>query len=217
MKGNRLITFIINGNNTNLEDETFMPYDFKLNMNTNIINQIQKIHHIQTQTYIPDLTFYLNTLFTPQYIQYIRSKKEQQQYQQRSLIIRLNKGELCDYDAYSAFVYHINYFNPPKPLPENDILLTKDIPLKTHSTGLLEFISYYYFNKNPYRLTIEEKRQLNNLEINVCGLVTNICVIATCIGGLNQFRDFFIIDDIKYSRSGINIINKRSVDRYIIQ
>ena len=87
------------------------------------------------------------------------------------VIVRLNKGETCNFDAYSAFVYHVDY-------PNNkirDVLDDSKFNYSKVTTGLQEFISKYYGN--------------NDLRIDVCGLVTNICVVNTCIAAYKLFKE----------------------------
>lgn len=120
-----------------------------------------------------------------------------------AIIVRLNKGELCNFDAYGAFLYHIEYtpessttlnktqhtrkvddYNSKfeyKGIGEKDILsdLTGIDDLSKISTGLGEFILKYYNNSLP-----------DNMVIDVCGLVTNICVVNSCIGGIKFFENY---------------------------
>jgi nicotinamidase-related amidase len=120
-------------------------------------------------------------------------------FKTKPYIIRINKGELCNFDAYGAFAYHVSYKEEEKKLQEIDIihnpkLLSKPINWKYLSTGLAEFLisKDYLHNK----LTNIE------LDIDVCGLVTNICVVSTCITGCKVFKalDF---DNYKF-----NILNE---------
>ena len=103
------------------------------------------------------------------------------------VIVRLNKGELCNFDAYGAFLYHIEYIQSTKisnyntkrafnPELSIDILNQEIKQPQRLTTGLAEFINKFYDS------------QLNNVVIDVCGLVTNICVVNTCIGGVKMFN-----------------------------
>lgn len=104
-------------------------------------------------------------------------------------IIRLNKGELCNFDANGAFYYHVEYkqptdpkspMDPKSPLEPNDILDQVSGPehdVSKLSTGLAESLIKQYTARNK-----------NKIEIDVCGLVTNICVVKTCITGMNIFK-----------------------------
>ena len=116
----------------------------------------------------------------------------------QAAIVRLNKGELCNFDAYGAFLYHIQYIDDSKlgrqvhkydtshefnPSGESNILYDleangiKDIT--RISTGLGEFLLKYYDNNFS-----------TDMVIDVCGLVTNICVVNSCIGGIKFFENY---------------------------
>jgi nicotinamidase-related amidase len=99
-------------------------------------------------------------------------------------VIRLNKGELCNFDANGAFYYHVEYAETgdKSPLREHDILkkenshrFTKNITQL--STGLAESLKIRADNLFKTRM-----------DIDVCGLVTNICVAKTCITGVEMFK-----------------------------
>lgn len=85
--------------------------------------------------------------------------------------IQLAKGQRCDYEAFSAFNYHVKLID--KGSDEN---------LKAEeqfSTGLMEFI-------------IEQIGTEKVVNITVCGLVGNICVMNTVHQGLamlEKYRD----------------------------
>ena len=92
--------------------------------------------------------------------------------------IELVKGQLCSYESYSAFNYHLKLeksenktnnglvkYSSRYIIPEYE----KDKKLKDLSTGLFEYI-----------LNTTKK----NIEITVCGLVGEICVINTIVEGL---------------------------------
>ena len=103
-------------------------------------------------------------------------------------IIRVNKGELCNFDAYGAFAYHVSYEESQedkKVLKEVDIVhnpkINTTIDWSKLSTGLGEFL----INPDNYI----NKENFNYLEIDVCGLVTNICVASTCITGCKIFEN----------------------------
>jgi nicotinamidase-related amidase len=87
-------------------------------------------------------------------------------------IIGLTKGEYCDYEAYSAFNYH---------LQNNRIPLT---PQEKYSTGLWEYILITY-KKKPNNINIP-------IIINVCGLVTNFCVKDTAKEGLKMWENVYV-------------------------
>lgn len=77
----------------------------------------------------------------------------------KQIIIEMEKGMICDMDANSAFVYHVDYSNGGA-----QEIATK----KEYSTGLLELLIKIGGNK---------------LNIYNCGLVGNICVIQSAIHG----------------------------------
>lgn len=84
------------------------------------------------------------------------------------IIAHLEKGEYCNFDAYSAFNYHVSYDN------------NKEFDIGTHinnSTGLLEFL-----------LLGEVLRGKSKIQIDVCGLVGNICVSNTTLHGCSLIR-----------------------------
>ena len=95
----------------------------------------------------------------------------------KTKIIALTKGEYCNYESYSAFNYHFSY----APIKDNVLFkdekqnnLTKLVPTKNHSTGLFEYIL--------------KDRPSNKITIDVCGLVTNICVINSVQQGLAMWH-----------------------------
>lgn len=110
-----------------------------------------------------------------------------------SYIIRLNKGELCNFDANGAFYYHIQYkkTSNDQPLEPIDILNEpfykhKD-NIHKYSTGLAESIYEW-----RYKEILNQKKNSNcKIEFDVCGLVTNICVVKTCITGVNMFNTLY--------------------------
>ena len=95
--------------------------------------------------------------------------------------IQLVKGQLCGYESYSAFNYHLKLEKSKNKTTSGPVKYTskyitpiyeaeKDKNLKNLSTGLFEYI-----------LTNEKKK---HIEITVCGLVGEICIINTIIEGL---------------------------------
>lgn len=102
-------------------------------------------------------------------------------YQKQTLVLnhegtekyfcQLTKGELCNYESYSAFNYHLDY---TKGFKNAELMPC----ISENSTGLCEFINKF----------IEEKGYIDsnkkNIEITVCGLVGNICVMHTVHQGL---------------------------------
>ena len=102
-----------------------------------------------------------------------------------SNILILRKGELCRYESYSAFNYHIYYVNEPsdkKPYLDPDENITKPIKdlKQKYSTGLFENILEKAIMKGS-----------KTVEIDVCGLVTNICVINTIRQGIKMWEDIY--------------------------
>ena len=106
----------------------------------------------------------------------------------KSYIIRLNKGELCNFDANGAFYYHIQYNEQDTTRTQelipvdilNNTTVSEDIV--KYSTGLAESIVEWRNNN---------KKSAYTIEFDVCGLVTNICVVKTCITGVNMFNKKF--------------------------
>lgn len=137
-------------------------------------------------------------------------------------IVRLSKGELCNFDAYGAFMYHIEYKNDPtsgrkveeyetrhefNPSGETNILndLRGIDDVTKISTGLGEFLIKYYDNKfSP------------DMVIDVCGLVTNICVVNSCIGGVKFFENYNKLhEDIPVKIPHFRILNEFSLYLYL--
>lgn len=128
-----------------------------------------------------------NKVFDPNYEIHIDEKKNTKKHpandkriieekkqidDNEQIIVHLQKGEYCEYDAYSAFNYHVKY-NDSKPEE-----IATDY---RNSTGLIEFL---LMDK-----IIDYKSEI---EIDVCGLVGNICVINTVLQGcalFNQIKD----------------------------
>jgi hypothetical protein len=121
-------------------------------------------------------------------------------------IIRMNKGELCNFDAYGAFAYHVSYKEIEGRLEEKDIVhnpsLTPDkLNWKNLSTGLAEFL----LNQENYSDNLKDakKKPISpNFNIDVCGLVTNICVVSTCVTGSKVFQAH------KHTNFKFNILNQ---------
>ena len=110
-----------------------------------------------------------------------------------SYIIRLNKGELCNFDANGAFYYHIQYkkTSDDQPLEPIDILNEPfekhKVNIHKYSTGLAESI-----NEWRYKEILNQTKNSNcKIEFDVCGLVTNICVVKTCITGVNMSNTLY--------------------------
>jgi hypothetical protein len=115
----------------------------------------------------------------------------------------MNKGELCNFDAYGAFAYHVSYQQKNGKLEEVDIvhntsLSPPNLDWKKLSTGLAEFL----INKENYSKNILP----SNLNIDVCGLVTNICVVSTCVTGCKVF------DALNFKNYKFNILNENCLN-----
>ena len=85
--------------------------------------------------------------------------------------IQLAKGQLCNYESFSAFNYHIR-LNDNKP--DNDLEANS-----LYTTGLFEFIIQ--------QVRIRGTKTVN---ITVCGLVGNICVMNTVHQGLAMLESY---------------------------
>ena len=105
--------------------------------------------------------------------------------------IELVKGQLCSYESYSAFNYHLKLEKSENktnngPVKYSSRYITpeyeKDKKLKDLSTGLFEYIL---------------DTSIKNIEITVCGLVGEICVINTIVEGL-------IMWNLEYSKQNSN-------------
>ena len=116
----------------------------------------------------------------------------------KPFIIRMNKGELCNFDAYGAFAYHVSYKkNSDNILEEIDIVHnppTTEPDWKKLSTGLAEF------------LISMPNRNNKKFNIDVCGLVTNICVVSTCVTGCKVFKALGF-NDYKFNILNENCLN----------
>jgi nicotinamidase-related amidase len=98
--------------------------------------------------------------------------------------ITLTKGERCDQESYSAFNYHLNYsYDGVKGTPEKPLKEQMSIS-KKNSTGLWEFI-------------IDQSRQTGkkNIEVTVCGLVGNVCVMYSVTEGIAMWNEVYAEDN----------------------
>jgi nicotinamidase-related amidase len=109
---------------------------------------------------------------------------EPYKFEQKSYIT-LTKGERCDQESYSAFNYHVNY------LYNNENIVNKtatqsnpimdpnfDSLQKKNSTGLFEWI-------------LKNKGDANNINVTVCGLVGNVCVMHSVIQGITLWDKIY--------------------------
>jgi len=107
--------------------------------------------------------------------------------------ISIAKGQYCDYESYSAFNYHTKI---EKEEDKNKSIiydvfskydsslnkLTKLPADKKYSTGLFEYILKDFNVKGDNK---------TNINIDVCGLVTNICVINTVHQGIAMWEKVY--------------------------
>lgn len=154
------------GHDLSLDNENDVKYDYKISLNN--------ISELNKYTNIKDID-------TSKHILYEKSDGKQNIKidvkdinikNKNKTIIRLNKGELCNFDSYSAFVYHIYYGDSINDILADDIYTEYN----KLSTGLYELITSVYGS--------------NDITIDVCGLVTNICVVNTCIAGYKMFKKY---------------------------
>ena len=117
--------------------------------------------------------------------------------------ITIAKGQYCDYESYSAFNYHTNIKKQGKGTIIYDVFGKYDSSLnvleklpakKRYSTGLFEYI-LKSFNKDQDGTQGGKQ----NINIDVCGLVTNICVINTVHQGIAMWEKVY-----KEAYKGIN-------------
>ena len=89
--------------------------------------------------------------------------------------VELTKGERCDEESYSAFNYHVKYnsTNPKEPVKDLPFPPTKD-----QSTGLFEWI-------------LNNKGEANKINIAVCGLLGNVCVLDTVLQGMQMWEEVY--------------------------
>ena len=90
--------------------------------------------------------------------------------------ITLTKGERCDQESYSAFNYHNNYdiTDPSKPTIDPNFNSID----KNQSTGLWEWI-------------LNNKGNAKKINITVCGLVGNVCVMHTVLQGKAMWEKLY--------------------------
>jgi hypothetical protein len=112
--------------------------------------------------------------------------------------ITIAKGQYCDYESYSAFNYHTNikkqYLQTKSIIYEifkkydSSLNVLEKLPAdKRYSTGLFEYI-LNSFNKDQYG---KQGGSKTNINIDVCGLVTNICVINTVHQGIAMWEKVY--------------------------
>lgn len=96
--------------------------------------------------------------------------------------VLLHKGEYCNYESYSAFNYHLH---TPLEGDPKQITMSKDF-----STGLWEYIIDQCKNQNK-----------TNINITVCGLVGNVCVIHSVVQAMEMWNNLYSKDE---DNSGLN-------------
>ena len=99
--------------------------------------------------------------------------------------VQLLKGQRCEEDANSAFNYHIGYKTKKGFYDSLENRYSKD-----SSTGLWEFLI--------------KKFPTQNLEITVCGMVGNVCVIFTVTEGMLMWERVYKTEskkDVKFNFS----------------
>jgi nicotinamidase-related amidase len=105
------------------------------------------------------------------YILNVLTNMETIKKEKRPPILQVFKGQLCNWDAYSAFQYHANFEVHPLM---NDVNGNLD-----HTTCLAEVLF-----SNEYGLS-QVVPEFKNVNIVVCGLVGEVCVKYTVSYGLN--------------------------------
>jgi nicotinamidase-related amidase len=125
-------------------------------------------------------------------------------------IVRLNKGELCNFDSFGAFYYHVEYQHETGN--EIDYFLQgprDDLNLNKLSTGLAEFL----LDRKSYDDNLKDRNF--TFDFDVCGLVTNICVVSSCVSGsniLDQYLSKPHRSDVKLLDYRFNILNEYCVN-----
>ena len=227
---------LISANETDLED---IHYDYKISyggdINTNL--EITKLSDLNLEGTIQyEKTKNHKTKNTPTTLDKLEftsiGTSTSANTPTDAIIVRLNKGELCNFDAYGAFVYHVEYENTAEvktsadkhgktnstrrvdiynkkfeynPSGETNILHSLDTitNLSRISTGLGEFLLKYYGGAFA-----------KNMVIDVCGLVTNICVVNSCIGGVKLFENIKKRLQLKTLQEDFNIPHFRILNEY---
>ena len=120
-------------------------------------------------------------------------------------IIALTKGQYCDYESYSAFNYHIHMQNHTelpnqnKKVSDNNLV---SLPVnKEYTTGLFEYII----------MMIRQNSLKSRLIIDVCGLVTNICVINTVQQGLAMWNKVYKSKIPQITQVVFNLLDELSI------
>ena len=107
--------------------------------------------------------------------------------------ITIAKGQYCDYESYSAFNYHTKIEREEKSIIfdlfgkyDSSLNILKKLPAdKRYSTGLFEYILKDFKDQK------DKGSGKTNINIDVCGLVTNICVINTVHQGIAMWEKVY--------------------------
>ena len=159
-------------NTTTLKD---IIYDLNNSSNSEI--GITDEQHINK---IPD---YSDTKYNVDNITHITSSNTN-----NTKFITIAKGQYCYYESYSAFNYHIK-INKQKSIIydlfrryDSSLNVLEKLPAEErYSTGLFEYILKDYHTQTSKQ----------NINIDVCGLVTNICVINTVQQGIALWENVY--------------------------
>jgi nicotinamidase-related amidase len=117
--------------------------------------------------------------------------------------VQLVKGQLCRYESYSAFNYHLK-LKLARTLAEGQALANGTLTAKGILNNKLaqyssEYITKQFMtnaNKNPQDLSTGLfeyilKSPKKNIEITVCGLVGDVCVINSVTEGLILWNNLY--------------------------
>jgi hypothetical protein len=89
------------------------------------------------------------------------------------LFIDVRKGEICSYDSFSAFMYHV------------DATGNRNLDIRSeYSTMLMETL----ISSKIMNMIKKDVRKEFEFEIEVCGLVGNICVMFTASYGIGYYN-----------------------------
>jgi len=89
------------------------------------------------------------------------------------LFIDVRKGEICSYDSFSAFMYHVDATGNPNLDVRSE-----------YSTMLMETL----LSSKIMNMIKKDVRKEFKFEIEVCGLVGNICVMFTASYGIGYYN-----------------------------
>jgi nicotinamidase-related amidase len=158
---------------------------YALNTNTNSEIGIIQEEHIDE----PD---YNDTAYNVDNLEYkTRNASTSASANANTKFISIAKGQYCDYESYSAFNYHTKIEKDKTNSIIYDVFgkfdssLNKLTPLsaeKRYSTGLFEYILKSFD---------EQSGSKRNINIDVCGLVTNICVVNTVHQGIAMWEQVY--------------------------